>query len=476
MPKKNRIIKQKKAKMKLITTFLLLLLGQITFGQDRIQKIDSLLNSLYSDQKINGNVLVAEKDKVIYKHSFGNANEEKKQKLDENSVFELASVSKQFTAMAIMILKEKKMLSLDDNFTKYIPELSNYKGITIRNLLNHTGGLPDYEEVMDTLFDKNKIAINKDIITLYAKHNPKILFEPNTKWKYSNTGYALLASIIEKVTGMNYGDYLNKVIFKPLKMNNTTVFRRRYTSQQINNYAFGYLYSDSIKKYILPDDFAETKYVIWLDGIVGDGTVNSTVIDLLKWDRALYSNKLLSAEGMKEIFEVATLNDKSKTKYGFGWFVEENVDFGKIVSHSGGWPGYKTYIDRNITNDKTIIILQNHENVSIPVKSIRAILYNKPMPKPIVRKEIPLKIEQLEQFVGIYEVEKDFEIKITLEKDQLFTQLTGQSSFPIFADSELSFFLKVVDAQLQFEKNEKDEVIKVYLLQNGNKIEAKRTK
>jgi CubicO group peptidase (beta-lactamase class C family) len=461
--------------MKLITTFLLLLLGQITFGQDRIQKIDSLLNSLYSDQRINGNVLVAEKGKVIYKHIFGNANEEKKQKLDENSVFELASVSKQFTAMAIMILKEKKMLSLDDNFTKYIPKLSNYKGITIRNLLNHTGGLPDYEEVMDTLFDKNKIAINKDIITLYAKHNPKILFEPNTEWKYSNTGYALLASIIENVTGMDFGDYLNKVIFKPLKMNNTTVFRRRYTSQQINNYAFGYLYSDSLKKYILPDDFAETKYVIWLDGIVGDGTVNSTVIDLLKWDRALYSNKLLSAEGMKEIFEVATLNDKSKTQYGFGWFVEENVDFGKIVSHSGSWPGYKTYIDRNITNDKTIIILQNHENSSIPVKSIRAILYNKPIPKPAVRKEIALKIDQLEQFVGVYEIEKYVKIKITLEKNQLFTQLTGRSSFPIFADSELSFFLKVVDAQLQFEKNEKGEVIKVYLLQNGNKIEAKRT-
>lgn len=462
--------------MKLITTFLLLLLGQITYGQDRVQRIDSLLNSLYSDQKINGNVLVAEKGKVIYKHSFGNANEEKKQKLDENSVFELASVSKQFTAMAIMILKEKKMLSLDDNFTKYIPELSNYKGITIRNLLNHTGGLPEYEQVMDTLFDKNKIAINKDIITLYAKHNPKILFEPNTKWKYSNTGYALLASIIEKVTGMSYGDYLNKLIFKPLKMNNTTVFRRRYTSQKINNYALGYVYSDSLKKYILPDDFAETKFVVWLDGIVGDGTVNSNVIDLLKWDRALYSNKLLSSDGMKEIFEVATLNDKSKTKYGIGWFVEENVDFGKIVSHSGGWPGYIIYIDRHITNDKTIIILQNHQNVSKPVKSIRAILYNKPIPKPIVRNEIPLKIEQLQQFVGIYEVEKDFEIKITLEKDQLFTQLTGQSSFPIFAESELSFFLKVVNAQLQFEKNEKGDVIKVYLLQNGNKIEAKRTK
>lgn len=462
--------------MKLTTTFLLLLVAQITFGQDRVQKIDSLLNSLYADQKINGNVLVAEKGQVIYKHSFGNANEETKQKLDENTVFELASVSKQFTAMAIMILKEKNRLSLEDDLTKYIPELSHYKGITIRNLLTHTSGLPDYEEVMDTLFDKNKIAINQDIITLYAKHHPKILFDPNTKWKYSNTGYALLASVIEKVSGMSYGDYLNKVIFKPLKMHNTSVFRRRYTAQKIKNYALGYVYSDSLKKYILPDDFPETKYVIWLDGIVGDGTVNSTVIDLLKWDSALYTNNLLSAAGMKEIFEVATLNDNSKTKYGFGWFIEDNADFGKSAAHSGGWPGYKTYIDRNITNNKTIIILQNHENVSIPAKSIRAILYNKPLPKPMVRKEIPLSIEQVAQFVGVYEIEKGFEIKITSEKDQLFAQLTGQNALPIFAESELSFFLKVVEAQLQFEKNEKGEVTKVFLLQNGNKIEAQRTK
>ena len=398
--------------MKLITTLLILLVGQITFGQNRIQRIDSLLNSLYADQKINGNVLIAEKGKVIYKHSFGNANEEKKQKLDENSVFELASVSKQFTAMAIMILKEKKLLSLDDDFTTYIPELSNYKGITIRNLLNHTSGLPDYEEIMDTLFDKTKIATNKDIISLFATHNPKIFFEPNTKWKYSNTGYALLASVIEKVSGLTYADYLNKTIFRPLKMKNTFVYTRRLSPKKIDNYAFGYVYSDSLKKYLLPDELEETNIVIWLDGIVGDGTVNSTVIDLLKWDRALYSNKLLSAEGMKAVFEVATLSDKSPTNYGFGWFIDESVDFGKFVAHSGGWPGYVTYIERQLTNDKTIIILQNHDNVSIPIKSIRALLYNKPIPKPPVRKETALSMEQLAQFVGIYEVEKDFEIKL----------------------------------------------------------------
>jgi CubicO group peptidase (beta-lactamase class C family) len=462
--------------MKLITTIGLILIGQLAIGQDRIQKIDSLLNSLYSKEKINGNFLIAENGKIIYSHSFGLANEATKEKLNENSIFELASCSKQFTAMAIMILKENGKLSLDDEIKKYIPELSNYNGVTVRHLLTHTGGLPDYMELMDSLFDKSKIATNKDIITIFSKHQPKILFEPNTKWEYSNTGYALLASIIEKASGLTYAEYLNKIIFQPLNLKNTFVYTRRLSPKKIDNYAFGYVYSDSLKKYILPDELKETKMVIWLDGIVGDGTVNSTINDLLKWDRALYTNKLLTQEGMKAIFEVATLKDKSKTKYGFGWGIDDNADFGKIVSHSGGWPGYVTHIERHITNDKTIIILQNHDNVSIAAKSIRSILYNKPLPVPKIRKEIIMTTEQLQKFVGTYKVETDFEIKISLDKDQLFTQLTGQNAYPIFAESEMLFFLKVVDAQIQFEKSEKGEISNLFLLQNGNKIEAKRTK
>jgi CubicO group peptidase (beta-lactamase class C family) len=331
-------------------------------------------------------------------------------------------------------------------------------------------------EIMDTIFDKTKIATNNDIISIFSKYQPKILFEPNTRYKYSNTGYALLASIIEKASGQSFADFLQQNIFNPLQMTRSFVYTRRYMPKEVENYAFGYVYSDSLKKYFLPDDLNETKLVIWLDGIVGDGCVNSTVIDLLKWDRALYTNKLLSNEGINELFEVATLNDKSKTKYGFGWGVEDNADFGKIVSHSGGWPGYITYIERHIANDKTIIILQNHDNVLIPSQSIRCILYNKPLPVQKIRKEISITAEQLQKFVGTYEVEKDLEIKITLDKDQLFAQLTGQNTYPIFAENEMSFFLKVVDAQIQFEKNNKGEISNLFVFQNGNKIEAKRTK
>ena len=298
--------------MKLISIITLFLIGQSSFGQSKVQKIDSLLTNLYNTGDLNGNVLIAEKGKVIYNKSFGFSNESTKEKLNENSIFELASVSKQFTAMAIVILKEKGKLNYDEKISKYIPELSHYANITIRNLLNHTSGLPDYGALMDTTFDKTKIATNKDIISAFAKYKPAVLFEPNTKWEYSNLGYDLLASVIEKASGMSYGDYLTQAIFKPLKMENTFVYTRRYAPKKVANYAYGYVYSDSLKKYVLPDDLDEFKFVVWLDGVVGEQTVNSTVVDLLKWDRALYTNKLISKKSKREIFRSSELNDKSK--------------------------------------------------------------------------------------------------------------------------------------------------------------------
>ena len=364
--------------MKIKLVVILILLGQFAFGQNKVQKIDSLMNALFSTHDFNGNVLVAEKGKILYSHSFGFANETTKEKLTVNSIFETGSVSKQFTAMAIMILMENGKLNLDDEIKIYIPELSNYNGITIRNLLNHTGGLPDYMEVMDSLFDKSKIATNKDLVAIYSKHKPKVLFEPNSKFEYSNTGYALLATIIENVSGLTYADFLNKFIFKPLKMKNTFVYNRRLNPKKVANYALGYISPDSLTGYILPDNFEETKFVIWLDGVVGDGTVNTTVTDLLKWDRALYKNILLSEEGMKAIFEVATLDNQTKTNYAMGWEIEKFDIYSKMTRHGGSWPGYVAYIERHVENDKTIIILQNHEDdISIPLKAIRKIIYNK---------------------------------------------------------------------------------------------------
>jgi CubicO group peptidase (beta-lactamase class C family) len=446
-------------KSRILITFLFI--GQISYGQENLRKIDSLLTSFYNDGNLNGNILIAEKGKVVYKKSFGFSNDSAKERLNENSVFELASVSKQFTAMAIVILKEHGKLNYDDKMSEYIPELSNYNNITVRHLLNHTSGLPDYMEIMDTVFDKSKIATNKDIISIFAKLKPKILFEPNTKWEYSNTGYALLASIIEKASGMSYQDYLNKAIFQPLQMSNTSVYRRRYAPKKIDNYAFGYVYSDSLKKYFLPDVLAETKMVIWLDGIVGDGTVNSTVIDLLKWDRALYTDKLISKESKSEVFTSSELNDKTKTDYGFGWFIEDNGVYGNIVKHSGGWPGYMTLVDRHIQNDKTIIVLLNYINndIYIPVTDLRRILYKI---EPI--KFIELKNEEKEIFAGDYKNSKGKIIKLICENGILYRTTDDGEKFELKAITKTKFQMMKYSPDIFYDFIIKDNKVEKYIM------------
>jgi CubicO group peptidase (beta-lactamase class C family) len=462
--------------MKLKSTLVLLLLVQFAFGQNRIQKIDSLLTSIYNSGKLNGNVLIAEKGQVIYNRSFGLANEITQEKLNENSVFDLGSIGKQFTAMAIVILKEQGKLNYDDKITKYLPELSEYSNLSIRNLLNHTGGLPDILKLnndpdANEYYSANlvgKTLTNNDVITFFSKYKPKTKFEPNSRFEYSNTGYAFLASIIEKISGLTYAEYLDKVIFKPLKMNNTLVGSRRLLPKKINNYAYDYVYSDSLKKYCSPDSLKDIKIIILLEG---NGGVHSTVDDLLKWDRALYTDKLISYSSMKEMFQRAELNDKTKIPYGFGWFLEDNPDFGKISFHFGGWVGYSTFIERDIDNDKTIIILQSHSPVSFPVNELRHIIYNKPY-----RKEITLSNEQLKKLVGTYEIKEGVELKISFANEQLFVQLTGQPSFPLFAESEMFFFVKVADAQIQFVKDDNGEITHLLLIQGGNKTEARRKK
>jgi CubicO group peptidase (beta-lactamase class C family) len=454
-----------------------LLLTQLLFSQQtNVQKLDSVFAALHSKGKFNGNILIADKGEVVYKNSYGFANETTKEKLTENSIFELASVSKQFTAMAIVLLKKSGKLNYEDKLDKFIPALDFYENITIRNLLNHTGGLPDYMAIMDTVFDKSKIATNKDMISIFAKAKPAILFKPNTKYEYSNTGYALLASIIEKASGVSYKNYLDKAIFKPLQMTNSFVYNRRLAPRKVKNYAYGYVYIEKAKKYVLPDDYDDTNMVIWLDGIVGDGTVNSTTGDLLKWDKALYTDVLINDEDRKDIFSGITFANGKKSNYGFGWLVENNKVLGKIVNHTGSWPGYATFIERDLDSNKTIIVLQNNERSTFSVKQIRDAIYDLPKKNAVKENELYISKDIIEKYLGEYELASQVVIKIFWDNDVLKTQLTGQKAFPIFAKSETVFFLKVVEAQLEFVKDKDGKVTNLILLQNGNSTEALKIK
>lgn len=318
------------------------------------KKIEKLIYDLESTNKFSGAVLIAERGKVKFKKAVGFSNYEKHIALQTSSIFELASISKQFTAMTIMMLKEKGLLNYDDFVEKYlnIP----YKGITIRQLLTHTSGLPDYQLLMDSYWDKSKVAGNKEVIEYLNKYAPSKLFDPGTKYSYSNTGYLLLASITEKVSGRDFIEFCNTEIFHKLKMQHTDI-RNLTQKSKLKNFALGHIFVPEKNDYIKADSFPASNYTIWLGDRKGPGRISSTLDDLLKWDQALYGEQLVQQETLKDAFNPMTLSNKIVSNYGFGWELIPNEN---IVLHTGDNPGYKTIIIRFLNKRITLVLLCNN--------------------------------------------------------------------------------------------------------------------
>jgi len=337
--------------MKNIFLFLFFISGKLVAQQGK-------LDSLFSLQKdFSGVVLIAKNGKPVYHKAFGYREFENQIPLQTTDIFELASVSKQFTAMIIMMLKEKGKLNYDDSVSKYL-EIP-YKGITIRNLLTHTSGLPDYQDIMDKYWDKTKVAGNPDCIEYLNKYAPPKRFEPGEKYEYSNTGYLLLASIAEKASDKDFIELCRKWIFKKLKMKSTDI-RTLEEKKATKNFAIGHIYVEERNKYVRADSFPSSNYTIWLGNRKGPGRISSTAADLLKWDQALYTEKLIKQSTLQEAFTPMKLNNRSFSNYGFGWSLRSDPSLGKIVSHNGDNPGYKTQIIRYIDRKKTIIVLNNN--------------------------------------------------------------------------------------------------------------------
>ncbi|MCP9763971.1 serine hydrolase domain-containing protein [Lacihabitans soyangensis] len=338
----------------LFNLFLFLLFSFQSFSQPtayQIKEIDNDLQDLYKNQKFNGVVLFAKNGSPIYKKAFGVANFKSNEPLKFNSSFNLASVSKQFFAMMIMQLKEAGKLNYDDKLAMYFPEFP-YKKITIRHLLQHTSGLPEYFDFAEEHLDEDEILTNKKLLALLVEKKPKLNFEPGTKWEYSNTGYALLTNIIEKTSKMAIEDYFRVKIAQPLGLKDSFVFYQKIKT----NTSAGHqrVYGFEVKK--------GKKYsndLTNMDGVVGDGNLYSSVEDLLKWDQALYTNKLVSLNALKEAFTSGSTTNGEEFGYGFGWEIDEN---NKIVSHTGSWVGFENFISRNMKTKTTVIILSSSSN------------------------------------------------------------------------------------------------------------------
>ena len=332
--------------MRKLIYLLLITSPLLTFAQwsAKIQTVDSVLTKLYDQQLFNGTILIAEKGKVLYKKAFGIAGANEKP-LTTSSAFNLASVSKQFFAMMTMILKEQGKLQYDDPVQKYLPSFP-YSNITLRNLMNHTSGLPEYFDVAERYRSLLDTLTNASMLALLADKKPALVFTPGEKWKYCNTNYTTLASVIAKVSGISCDSFFAEKIVKPLGLKNTYIYNLTMKSYPASR-VFGFHYA---KGKPVADD------LLWLDGIVGDGNVYSTVEDLYKWDQALYTEKLVKQSTFKEAITPGKLNDGSFTSYGFGWFIgKENGEF----DHTGGWVGFRTYIDRLTVTNQTYILLDN---------------------------------------------------------------------------------------------------------------------
>lgn len=326
-----------------------------SFTEDSVGQLADGLDSIFNHfhkRGFNGAVLITKYDQVIYKGAFGYADLRRKDTLSTQTAFQLASVSKQFTAMAIMMLKEEGRLGYDDSVQQYIPEFP-YKGISIRQLLTHRSGLSNYTYFSDELWPDRKIPItNKDVLQLMAAHQPQPYYQPDTRFDYSNTGYFLLASIVEKASGMPFATFMQKHIFEPLEMTNTFTFSDSLTAS-VKKIATGH---SGGRRKIKPD---------YLDSVLGDKGVYSTVEDLYKWDQALYTEKLVKKETLEEAFAGSRLKKKKGEDYGFGWRIRPLESGDTVVYHAGLWHGYNTYLLRNPKDHSAMIVLSNLPNGSL---------------------------------------------------------------------------------------------------------------
>lgn len=317
-----------------------------------IAGLDSIFKARVEETGFNGCVLVARRGKTLFKKAMGYAEYRTKKMLDLNSSFQLASASKPFTATAILMLMEQGKLKLDDDVKKYIPGFP-YDHVTIKLLLSHRSGLPNYMYFAEDYFpDKDKPVSNADIVNCMIKNKPANYYTPDKKFEYCNTNYCLLAYIIEKISGKKFTDFMQENIFGPVGMTHTSILDRCSDS----------ICEESTRGYV--GSKWEDAEVNFLDGVVGDKNVYSSVYDLFLFDRALYSGKLLKDSTLQLAYTGYSNEHSGKRNYGLGWRIIDNGKGWKIVYHNGWWHGYNSLFFRRPIDQTFIVILCNHYNRS----------------------------------------------------------------------------------------------------------------
>jgi CubicO group peptidase (beta-lactamase class C family) len=523
-------------------------------AQKQDKKLDALILGQYPAGEPGATVLVARNGEVIFRKAYGMANLELDVPMKPEMVFEIGSITKQFTAVCILMLMEQGKLSLTDDITRFIRDYPTHgHNITIHQLLTHTSGIKSYTSI-EGLMEKGRMDYKPgELIDMFR--NQPMDFAPGEKFLYNNSAYFLLGYIIEKASGMSYPEFLEKNIFQPLGMNNSY-----YGSQRkiIKNRACGYQKDG--------DEFVNAEYLS-LTAPYAAGAIMSNVDDLLKWNTALHECRLVSRESLGKAFTNYTLNNGDKIDYGYGWSLNR-INGSPTYEHGGGIYGYLTNAIYLPEEKVFVAMLSNRDDKGPGTLSTRiaAITIGRPYPEekdtiglspgqlkkyigtyvfedsairyillddnklysqrkgssrfrilPLsdhkfmyendlstieftenpdgamqavfsdrrsefkgtrttlevpVKEEVEVPLDLLREYTGEYELKPGFIIKIFLDDGKLMSQATGQTAFQIFPSSRIRFFLKVVEAELEFIRNQEGKVDSLILYQNGQELKC----
>ena len=431
----------------------------VHFSFAQVDKLDALIDTYAKLYKFNGSALVAKNGVVLLNKGYGYRNATDKVANNEQTIFQLGSVTKQFTSAVILKLQEEKKLSVSDKLSKYFPGYPKGDSITIEQLLTHTSGIYNYTN--DGKFMANEVtkSANREMMMALFKDKP-LDFSPGSSWSYSNSGYSLLGYIIEAVTKKPYEQAVRKYIFTPLKMTHSGF---DFTHLKSNEKAIGYFKLNDKEKVEAPIVDSSVSF--------SAGAIYSTIGDLYLWHKALQKNSILSREQQEKAYTPV------KNRYGYGWSID-SIEGKRRVSHGGGIHGFITTIARVPEDDICIVLLSNASNTTVGEisKSIFAILYGKEYELPKERTEIKLPEEKLKEYVGEYELNKDLHVVISLKEGALVAIPTGQKTEILYAEKEDLLFVKSQDIQLEFTRNEKKEIDGFILHQGGAKIPCKKIK
>jgi D-alanyl-D-alanine carboxypeptidase len=436
---------------------LVLCTAAAVLAQDLTAKMDEFLQAYTKLNRFMGTALVARGGKIILDRGYGYANLELKAPNTPDNKFRLGSITKQFTATAVMQLQESGKLSVNDPACKYVESCPEaWKAVTIQHLLTHTSGIPSYTGFPEFATPKMmRIPLSPLEIVMLSKDKP-LDFRPGEKWSYDNTGYVFLGYIIEKVSGEKYADYLEKHIFGPLHMRDSGYDDTRAI---LPGRAAGYSRG--------PGGYRNADY---LDMSLphAAGSLYSTTGDLYRWDRALYTTTVLSRKSLDEMVTPV------KNNYGYGWMLAPMFNR-KQIGHGGGINGFSTYIARFPDDDAVVIVLSNVDfaNAGALARGLAAILFGEKYELPKEYQEVPIDPKILDRYPGTYQGPR-LAFTVTKESGRLFVQATGQPKFEVYPYAENKFFLKVVEATIEFAPAGAERAMELILDQGAAHVVAKR--